>query len=263
MFVKTLNSYGFDSIQISCIRVISSTIFMSLFVLIKDKKLFKIRLKDLPLFILIGIASIFATSIFYFQAASVSVACVLMYTAPIFVLIFSVIFFREKITVKKIIAVILAVIGCALISGIVGSDNKISQAGLTFGLLSGIFYASYSIIGKFILKKYSPLTMTVYAFIFAATAALFVFDLKTASALAIKNNSLILLCPLTGLCTSFAPYLLYSIGLKKLEPSIAAVLSSVEPLIATLISIFVLAEPFGLISGLGIIAIVISVIILN
>ena len=266
LFVKALNSYGFDSIQISCIRVISSAIFMSLFVLIKDKNLFKIRLKDLPLFILIGIASIFATSIFYFQAisnASVSVACVLMYTSPIFVLIFSVIFFRKKITVKKIIAVFLAVLGCALVSGIVGSDNKISRAGLLFGLLAGVFYASYSIIGKFILKKYSPLTMTVYAFIFAATTALFVFDFKTASALAIKNSSLILLYPLTGLCTSFIPYLLYSIGLKKLEPSVAAVLSSVEPLVATLVSIFILAEPFGLISGLGIVTILISVIILN
>ena len=106
LFVKALASYGLDSIQISCIRVISSAIFMSLFTLIKDKKLFYIKLKDLPLFILIGAISIFATSVFYFKAislASVSVACVLMYTAPIFVLIFSSIFFREKITVKKII----------------------------------------------------------------------------------------------------------------------------------------------------------------
>lgn len=266
LFVKALTSHGLDSIQISCVRVISSAIFMSLFVLIKDKNLFRIKLKDIPLFIIIGAVSIFSTSVCYFKTisvASVSVACVLMYTAPIFVLIFSVIFFREKITVKKIIAVILAVIGCALVSGIVGSGSTISAVGLMFGLLSGILYASYSIVGKFILKKYSPLTMTVYAFIFAAITALFVFDFKTAGALAIENKYLILLYPLTGICTSFMPYLLYSIGLKKLEPSIAAVLSSVEPLVATLVSVFILLEPFSLISGAGILIILVSVIILN
>ena len=266
LFVNVLSAHGLDSIQISCIRVISSAIFMSLFILIKDKSLFKIKLKDLPLLILIGAVSIFSTSVCYFKAidaASVSVACVLMYTAPIFVLIFSVIFFREKITVKKIIAVIMAVIGCTFVSGIVGSDSIISPTGLIFGLMSGVLYASYSIIGKFILNKYSPLTMTVYAFIFAAITALFVFDFKWAGALADQNNYLFALYPLTGICTSFMPYLLYSLGLKKLEPSVAAVLSSIEPLVATLVSVFILLEPFSLISGAGIVIILISVIILN
>lgn len=266
LFVNILSGHGFDSIQISCIRVITSAIFMSLFVLIKDKTLFKISLKDLPLFILIGAVSIFLTSVCYFKAisaASVSVACVLMYTAPIFVLIFSVIFFREKITFRKILAVIMAVIGCALVSGIVGSDSRVSAAGLVFGLLSGILYASYSIIGKFILKKYSPLTMTVYAFIFASLTAIFLFDFKSAAVVTTENAQLIFLFPLTGLCTSFMPYLLYSVGLKRLEPSIAAVLSSVEPLVATLVSVFILLEPFSLISGAGIVIILISVIILN
>lgn len=186
-----------------------------------------------------------------------------MYTAPIFVLIFSVIFFDEKITIKKIIAVILAVIGCIFVSGIIGVNNKISVNGLFFGLLSGISYASYSIIGKFILKKYSPLTMTCYAFIFAGLAALFVFDYKTAGFLVMENKTLMLLCPLTGICTSVMPYLLYSLGLKKLEPSIASVLSSIEPLVATLISIFILLEPFSIVSGAGILIILFSVIILN
>lgn len=266
LFVNKLSTFGLDSIQISCIRMITSAIFMSLFVFFKDRTLFKINIKDLPLFILIGAVSIFSTSVFYFKAisaASVSVACVLMYTAPIFVLIFSIIFFREKITFKKIVAVIMAVMGCAFVSGIIGSDSRISVTGLVFGLLSGIFYASYSIIGKFILKKYSPLTMTVYAFIFAGLTALFFFDFNAAGSLIEQTNYLAFLFPLTGLCTSVMPYLLYSLGLKRLEPSTAAVLSSVEPFVATLVSIFILLEPFSLISGLGIVSILISVIILN
>lgn len=267
LFVKVLNSYGMNSVQISCIRVIFAALFIVLFALIKDRNLFKIKLKDLPLFILLGVISLFCTSIFYFTTismASVSVACVLMYTAPIFVLIFSFIFFKEKITFKKLISIFLAVLGCTLVSGIIGAENnKISPLALFFGLLSGISYASYSIFGKFILKKYSAMTMTLYAFVIAAITSLFAFDFNTAGNLLSENNILFLLFPLTGLFTSFIPYLLYSSGLKRLEPSIAVVLSSVEPLVATLVSILILLEPFSFVSGMGIISILIAVIILN
>lgn len=266
LFVRLLGSYGMDSIQISCIRLITATLFMSLFILFKDKNLFKIKLKDLPFFICSGVISIFLTSICYFKTmslVSVSIACVLMYTAPIFVLIFSVILFKEKLTARKIFAVILAVAGCFFVSGALGNTNNVSAMALFFGLMSGVTYASYSIFGKFILKKYSPLTLTLYSFIFAAISALFIMDFGSVGQLVIQNKELFLLYPLTGLCTSVVPYLFYSVGLKKLDPSTAVVLSSVEPLVATLISIFILGEFFTISMGLGIVIIILSIIILQ
>ena len=266
IFVRILSGYGMDSVQITCVRLITSAIFMSVFLFFRDKSLFKINLKDLPFFIASGAISIFLTSVFYFKTmslTSVSVACVLMYTAPVFVLIFSIILFKEKITLKKIIAVLLAVIGCFLVSGTLSQDSEISFVALFFGLLSGITYASYSIFGKFILKKYSPLTLTLYSFIFSAVASLLMLDFKLVGSLITENTELILLYPLTGLCTSVIAYLLYSLGLKRLEPSTAAVLSSVEPLVATLISIFILSEPFTASIGTGIAIITISIIVLQ
>lgn len=64
LFVKALASYGFDSLQISCIRMFFSALFMSSFIFFKDKKLFKISFKDTFLFILLGIVSVFLTSVF-------------------------------------------------------------------------------------------------------------------------------------------------------------------------------------------------------
>lgn len=266
IFVRILAGYGMDSVQITCIRLITSAIFMSVFLFFRDRNLFKIRLNDLPFFLASGVISIFCTSIFYFKTislVSVSIACVLMYTAPIFVLIFSVIFFREKITLKKIIAVLLAVVGCFFVSGVLSQNDEISLTALLFGLLSGISYASYSIFGKFILKKYSPLTLTLYSFIFAAIASLFMLDFKTTANLISQNIEFLFLYPLTGLCTSVIPYLLYSVGLKRLESSTAVVLSSVEPLVATLISIFILSEPFTAPIGTGIAIIIVSIIVLQ
>ncbi len=266
IFVRILSRYGMDSVQITCVRLITSAIFMSIFLFFKDRHLFKIKLIDLPFFIAAGIISIFLTSVFYFKTislTSVSVACVLMYTAPIFVLIFSVILFKEKITLKKIIAVLLAVVGCFLVSGALSQDSKISLSALFFGLLSGITYASYSIFGKFILKKYSPLTLTLYSFIFSAVASLLMLNFKLVGNLILENTELLLLYPLTGLCTSVIAYLLYSISLKRLEPSVAVVLSSVEPLVATLFSIFILSDPFTASIGAGIAIIIVSIIVLQ
>ncbi len=266
LFVRLLGTYGLSSIQISCVRLITAALFMSVFVFIKDRHLFKVKLKDLPLFACSGVISIFFLSITYFKTmtlVSVSIACVLMYTAPIFVLILSVILFKEKLTFKKIFAVILAVSGCFFVWGAVGDGSEISSSALGFGLLSGICYASYSIFGKFLLKKYSPLTLTLYSFIFAALASVFTLDFQLTASLIIQSKELILLFPLTGLCTSIIPYILYSVGLKLLEPSTAVVLSSVEPLVATLVSIFILSELFTFSIGVGIALIIVSIIILR
>ena len=78
-------------------------------VLIYDKKLYKIELKDLPIFIGMGILSVLMMSCFYFAAilkTSLSTAAILLYTAPIWVLTASVIFYGEKLAVKKITALI-------------------------------------------------------------------------------------------------------------------------------------------------------------
>ena len=267
LFVRVLQSYGLDSLQISCIRLITAAILMFLFVLIKDKKLLKINPKDLWMFLLSGGFSVFFTCIFYFKTislASVSVACILMYTAPIFVIITSFFAFGEKLTKTKISAMIIAFFGCIFVSGIIGSDTKaISPAGFLFGLGSGIAYASYSIFSKIALKKYSPYTVTFYSFLIAGIAAFFLADFSAIFNIAAKNTELILLYPMTGLFVSVVPFLLYTLGLSGMESGPACVLSCTEPLVAALVSIFILSEPFSVSSVCGIIMILISIIMLR
>jgi len=69
----------------------------------------------------------------------------LMYTAPIFVMTYSVIFLGEKLTLKKFISLVFVVVGCAFISGIFGGV-KFSLWGVISGLLAGITYSAYNII---------------------------------------------------------------------------------------------------------------------
>ena len=74
---------------------------------------------------------------------------------------------------------------------------------------------------------------------------------------------LLLFCVLTGLVTAVIPFLAYTIGLRTVEASRAGILATIEPLVATLVGIVVFSEPLTLLSGLGIVLILVAVVLLN
>ena len=95
-FVRALQEAGLNSMQIVVIRMGLSAVMFSIFAFIFDKKLFKIKLKHLWCFLGTGVISVATFSFCYFMCmtyASLSVASILLYTAPIFVMLMSVIFF--------------------------------------------------------------------------------------------------------------------------------------------------------------------------
>ena len=267
IFVRRLGTYGFDSIQIVSIRVTLAALIFALILLVKDRSGFKIALKNIPLFLGLGFGSILFFTICYFTAItmmSLSTAAILLYTSPIWIMLMSVIFFKEKLTKKKLIALAIAFAGCVLVSGI--SGEGISPLGLFIGLGSGIGYGLYSILGTIALRKYSPFTVTTYTFIFAAVGSWFICrpsEMISKFSDASDLGFLILFCGLTALITAVIPFLAYTLGLRNVEASKAGIIATIEPMVATLIGIVVFSEPLTLFSGIGMILILAAVIILN
>ena len=109
-----------------------------------------------------GMLSIVLINVLYFmtiESTTLSLAVILLYTAPCFVMILSAILFREKITPRKAGAFLLALLGCACTTG--GLDaSSFSVFGILTGVGSGFCYALYTIFGNIALKKYHPLTVT-------------------------------------------------------------------------------------------------------
>ena len=172
IFVRRLGLYGFSSIQIVSIRVTLAAVFFALVLYIKDRKGFRISLKDIPLFLGLGIGSILFFTVCYFTAItmmSLSTAAILLYTSPVWIMLMSIMFFHEKLNRRKLIALILAFAGCVLVSGISGEGMTLT--GLLVGLGSGIGYGLYSILGTIALRRYSPYTVTTYTFVFAAVGS--------------------------------------------------------------------------------------------
>jgi hypothetical protein len=91
-----------------------------------------------------------------------STAAILLYTSPIWIMLMSVLFFHEKLTRKKLIALTFAFAGCIMVSGV--SGKRLTIPGLLIGLGSGIGYGLYSILGTVALRRYSPYTVTAYAY---------------------------------------------------------------------------------------------------
>ena len=267
IFVRKLGTYGFSSAQIVSIRVTLAAVAFSILLAVKDRAGFRISLKDLPLFLGLGFGSILFFTVCYFTAITMmplSTAAILLYTSPIWIMLMSVLFFHEKLNGKKLLALVLAFAGCALVSGI--SGEGIPLKGLLVGLGAGVGYGLYSILGTVALRKYSPYTVTAYTFLFAAAGSWLICrpaEMISVFSAAPDRLFLLLFCGLTALVTAVIPFLAYTLGLRTVEASRAGILATVEPLVAALVGILVFSEPLTLLSGIGIALILSAVVLLN
>ena len=266
IFVRHLNDLGFSSIQVACLRLTTAGILFALILLIKDRKGFKIALRDIPLFLALGLVSILFFTCCYFTAIrlmTMSTAAILLYTSPIWVMIFAIIFLKEKFTIQKLIALILAFAGCVLVSGFGG---KVTVVGILVGLGSGLGYGLYSIFGTFALKKYSPYTVTCYTFLIAGLGSIFVsnpVDLVSKISAVENKPALFGFVLLTAVVTAVIPFLLYTLGLNMTTAGKAAVLATVEPAAATLFGFFVMKETVGPVAIAGILLVFAAIIVLS
>lgn len=271
LFVNKLTQLGFSSMHCTAIRIVLAAIILNTALIIKGKgfKYYKISLPSLALVIVTGLFSVLSMCLFYYLCmteTTAAVSAILLYTAPIFVMIMSVIFFKEKITAKKITAFIVAIIGCALVSGI-ATGAAASPKGIIFGILSGFSYSLYGILTTFFMKRNSePLAFSALSFAFAAIGALILTDMPELIAVASQAThiyTLILFFIVFSTCTAVLPFMFYTKGLSGVRPDVASILAFSEPLTAAIFGITVLRQPFDIFQGIGIGLIIASIIWLN
>ena len=265
VFVRHLNEIGLQSMQIVEIRAALTVIVMFGFLAIFRRDLLKVKGKDLWCFAGGGVISVILFNFCYFQTiqrTSLSTAAILLYTAPIFVLLLSVPLFGEKLTRKKLICLAMAFVGCALASGAAGGMT-LSPETLLFGLGSGFGYALYSIFSRFALQRgYHPITITAYIFLFGAIGGIPLTDFGQVMTVASQPEHLLYLIVYT-VVTTIIPYIAYTTGLRYVENGVAAVLACIEPVMATVFGIFFFSEVPGFTGWTGIALVLTALVILN
>lgn len=265
LFVHFLAPFGLNALQMASIRGTVSAVCMVLYALIKNKSLFRLNKKQLAMYIAGGVF-VYLTGSFYYaaiQASSVSTAVVLMYTAPIFVMIYSVAFLGEKLNKLKVISVICMIVGCGLVSGIIGG-LKFSVWGIVLGFASGIAYSSYNIVTKIQMKnKCNPMSSSMYCFIFMTLISFAVTPPGKIISVAVANPISVPVMIGCGLCTCILPYIFYTLALKVLPAGTASSLAVVEPMAATVYSVVLLGEKLSVYSLAGIVLILSAVFMLS
>ncbi|SDJ69230.1 DMT family transporter [Sediminibacillus albus] len=242
LFVSYLYEYGFTAWEVVAIRLSISSLILFLAMLTIGREYLKVKIKHLPYFWVLGVISIALFNWCYFaviERASLSIAVIFVYTSPVFAAIIASIFFKEKITLQKSLAILFTITGCGLVIGFipVGAIN-ISGVTIVIGLFAGLFCSLFSIIGKQVSRIYHPLTVTFYAMLSGS-----VFMVPTSSVWLKKE--LFLQWDVWGyiagisLISTIAAYVLYTIGLSYVESSKATILSAVELVVSVLIGVAV------------------------
>lgn len=267
-FIRVLQEAQFNTVTIVAQRAVFAAVFLALILPLYDKEILKIRLKDLWLFALSGVCGITVMNLCYniaMKELTMSFAAVLLSVFPVFVLLFSAVLFKEKITLKKGICCVLAVIGCYMVSempGITGTF-QFSKTGIIMGVLTPLFYSFYSIGSGLAMERgYKALTITFYSIVMMAIVSTPFADWKLVMNFASENivsNGIILI--LHAVCVAVLPYMLFTIGIQHIDTGKASILSSCEPASAMLFGAVLFNEiPAGIsIAGLLVTTIAICV----
>ncbi|WP_430786266.1 DMT family transporter [Virgibacillus flavescens] len=263
-YVKNLYYFGFTPMEVVTLRVVTTAFLLVAYVLLTSPKSLKLRsFSDVKYFIGTGIFSIIFFNYCLFTAIELSTipfATALLYTAPAFVTIFSIFLFNEKPTRRKLISLVITFIGiCLIVKLIPFSKSAISLGSILFGLGSGLGYACYSIFSKYALNKYSSLSITTFTFIVASIVLLPFFPYEEKFYLVTDPPVLFYVIGLGLLPTALA-YIVYTTGLNQTEASKASILTTIEPVVATLIGILVFQEVFTKLQILGLFSIICAVI---
>mgnify|MGYP002626138753 CR=1 FL=1 len=264
-FIKALSAAGLDAMQIGFIRLAVAAPVFTLIIAITDRKKLKIDLRDIWMFAGTGIVSIVLFNICYFYTmihSQASVAVVLLYTSPVFIMLLSAVIFKEKITAVKLFALVMTVAGCTLVAGLSGSSG-LTPLTLATGLASGLFYGLYTIFGRFALKKYDTATVTVCTFILGLIGSLPISKAADTYSKVTSSPKLILLCLGIGIFCTVVPYFLYTLGLSGMESGKAAILVAVEPMVGAVIGMTFYHESRSPLKLAGILLILGALVVLN
>ncbi len=267
LYVRRLRAAGLSTWDIALTRMGIGLAAMAAYLLLFQREKLSVRRQDLWLFAGAGILSLLCMNFCYsetVQATSLAIAGTLLYTAPTFVMLFSLLFFREAMTKRKLLALVLAFCGCALVSGIARGQLSLTPRALLLGLGSGLSYALYSIFSRAALERgYDSWTITFYSFVFCALACLLLARPGQIVACAMEEPALLLPMALLGLTTGFAAYLLYTRGLCCLEAGRASVIASLELVAGALVGVIAYRERIGFDGIAGIFLLLCAVAVLS
>lgn len=262
---RKLLAGGLSPMGIVALRNLGAMALLSVIFAVRDRSIFRVRKEHLKYLFGAGVFGVALFSCFCFtcqKLCSLAVASVLLYTAPVFVLLLSAVLWREPVTRKKLLALGLTLSGCMLVCGLFDGGQNATPFGILMGVGAGFFYSLYSIFGRYATAHYQPIKVTVWTFIFAGPASLLLLrpaDIK----LVIASPQIILLAMFAMIVSTVLPYLFYTWGLARVDPGRASIIAAFEPVVASLTGVWAFGETMSAFGIVGIVCVLAGICILR
>jgi drug/metabolite transporter (DMT)-like permease len=245
----------FDTLIIVQTRTSLAFVLLLIFFLLKDRSVFRIEPHDIWKFAMLGVIGVAITNYTYYytvKEASVATAILVQYTAPVWIVLYSVLFLKEDTLDRvTIVSLVIALVGCyfAVTSGSMQSINLKGWAIIT-GPMSAFTFA-YQVIGtKQLIKRYSIWTLLLYMFGFSAIFWLCVNPPWNVIAKHYNYSDWGILW-VFAIVSILIPQMAFASGLKYLDASTAGIISVMEPVIAIVAAFLILGESLSVIQMFG------------
>ena len=255
LFAKILYAQGVSFEALVAARAFVGWLAVLLFLLATQGAWsLRVASRDLAFLLPLGLVGIGTFYLLYFytvRESTIGTAAILLYSAPAFVVVLAWLFLREPLNAAKVFALLLTVGGIFLVAGAYDPANlEVSPKVLITGLLSGLTYGLYAIFGRPLTGHLSPAVILSYALAFGS-ALLVVAALPTLDTLAgLPAGSYALLLMLAVVHTTLA-FALYTFGIRHLGAGRAAIVATVEPVVAGILGVTLLSEELTALKVLG------------
>jgi len=261
---KFLFNSGVTPFQLVQLRITTAAAFLFLWLICRRRSWLRIERRDIFYFLLLGTLGMAAINITYLYAISqlnVAAALILEYLAPALIAIYTVTFQGERLSAWTAAAIAAAIAGCYLVVGAYNlSILQLNLAGILSGLGAAASFAWWSVHGEYGMRRYNPWTVLFYALLVAAVEWNLLHPPLEAfmHAYPLATWGWIVFVALVG---AILPFGLYYEGIYRIRATRASITSTIEPIVAGVLSFIFLGEamaPLQIMGG----ALVIGAIIL-
>ncbi|MDO5331363.1 MAG: DMT family transporter [Bacillota bacterium] len=251
-----IKAIGFPSQLTACLRAWIAGLALLLYFVIAKKNISKETIKKcLGYIILCGIcmAGDWICLFESYNYTTVATATICYYTEPIFVIIGSAIFLKEKIKPKHYLCIFIAFVGVALVSGLAENGlPKLSEIlGVLIAVAGALFYTGIVLINKKFLKDEDPMFRTIGQLLVAGIVTV-PYVLTTCDLNSLQfSPKVILLLLFLGIAMTAFTYIIYFSNIVRIPTKTAAIFSYGDPVVAVIVSVLFMHEPISIYGIIG------------
>ena len=265
-FSREIMGAGFSAYEVTAVRTLLAVVILFFILLIFDRGALKLHRRDIPLFVFFGFMKLLTDLTLFISQESVnlSMSATLQMMSPIYVLLITVAFFGSKATHRKILGVVLSLVGCVLVTGVIFEAGSYSTVGILAGMSSGIAYGVYTIGAKIsIMRGYTPSGTLFWMFLVSAIVSLFVANPLPVLSAAATDLHMTFDCIGLAVLITLVPYWLQAISMKNLDSNTVNIIGVFEAVVAALVGFAIYGEVLTALNILGMVLVFGSIILMG